>query len=438
MTQSKDNSAVVDAAIGIGLTLAAIVSIGALVWGGGPDRDAAGFALSPFGWHRVIVIHALATLMLSWWLARMLGQWKPPLITSGMVVVWVVMGAGIAVLTIVSGAGVERVIDSGRADYTARLLVRVLWCLALQTPWCLLGLAATRASHKEPSPSFSAANLFGLSVVTAVGVPISFLFIFLDQQTQAAHDAWQQTRLIAARLLVQRLYDVGSTANLGERVVPAGTRQVTVEVTPAMALADLEEACEFVERQIDEMAAFEKLPAADHLKLAQYYVALNRYAEAEATLEPLAEQEPSAALELARVLKEQGRSDESRNWAHKALARAQQANPTSAAETEARDAIQMGAYDMLVVLAGEEADFKTAERYLLEALQQLPNYRASIHSRLASHYEFTGELANALAHQQKAAQAAPEKFAPPDSLLAKMLSSGAPVGLARPKSSRYK
>ncbi len=40
-------------------------------------------------------------------------------------------------------------------------------------------------------------------------------------------------------------------------------------------------------------------------------------------------------------------------------------------------------------------------------------------------------------HQQQAAQLDPDRYSSPDSLLRKMLSAGSPVGLARPKSSRY-
>ncbi len=77
MTAKKPPPTQIDKSVAAGLFLAVAVSIGALHWGAGPDRQVLGLAISPFGWKRLIVIQALATLMLSWWSARMLAQWKP-------------------------------------------------------------------------------------------------------------------------------------------------------------------------------------------------------------------------------------------------------------------------------------------------------------------------------------------------------------------------
>ena len=153
---------------------------------------------------------------------------------------------------------------------------------------------------------------------------------------------------------------------------------------------------------------------------------------------PIAESHPVATILLAEICRDEGDISASREWATKALKVARntaQQNPDAA---HLSDDVQLQAYDMLAVFAGEEGDFVAAEECFLEALQQLPRYAAEIHDRLGKHYEFLGELPRAIEHQQQAALLAPETFVPPDSLTQKVLSSGAPVGLARPKSSRYK
>ena len=169
------------------------------------------------------------------------------------------------------------------------------------------------------------------------------------------------------------------------------------------------------------------------MQLAQGYLALDRPADAAATLAPLAERSPRAALVLAQINRRQRQFDAARRWAEKVLAIIGSA-PATAEDQE----IALQAYDLLAILAGERGDYATAERYLLEALEQLPARRAEIHFRLGKHYEIAGDFPRALDHLRTAAESAPQRYEQPEGLLTKMLSTGAPVGLARPKSSRYR
>lgn len=416
------------------VAVAAVVSTAALILAAGVDRRSLGLSTSPFGWNRIIVIHTLSTLVLSWWFARVLGQLIPELKERWMTPVWGGVGILIAVLTVLAGIAVDALLDSNQSGYTARLVCRIAWCMALQVPWYMTALAATKGPSRPAV--FSTMNLLAFSVMTAVGIPASFLAVFLGQQTEYARGHWQQAELLDAMLLVQRLYDVGSTVSLGGRSLGDGA-SVLVEVTPQAALRELRNNLTFMQ---DEIKQLEAAPASrdQALQLAQCYLSVGRTDDAEAKLKALAKDDPSSAIILAGLYKDNERTEDSRTWAKKALQLAQQTKPANEHEQFLNEKVQMQAYDMLAVFAGEVADFQQAEKYLLDALGRLPSLRAEIHDRLGKHFEFIGELTKASEHQREAARLDPEQFSDPASLVSKMLESGAPVGLARPKSSRYK
>jgi hypothetical protein len=416
------------------MVIAAVVSTAALVWGAGADRRSLGIATSPFGWNRVIIVHTLSTLVLSWWFARLATRLIPELKERWMTFIWAGVGIFVAVLTLLAGVVAGALLDSTQAGYTGRLVARIVWCMALQVPWYMMALSAQKGP--APSPVFSSVNLLGFSLITAVGVPVSFLAVFLDQQTGYARDHWQKVELVRSMLLVQRLYDAGSTASLGERKIE-GNVTTLVSVTPQAALRELQDNLAFMQDQIQQLEGSRPSPDVTR-QLAQCYLSVDRDDEAEKALATLANEDASAAIMLAHLCKKAGRKEESRQWAEKALRLAQQSQPASDQERSLLENIQMQAYDTLAVFAGEDADFESAEQYLQEALQRLPSRAADIHDRLSRHFEFIGELSRASEHQREAARLDPERFSEPPSLVWKMLSSGAPVGLARPQSSRYK
>lgn len=436
MTQPSQRNTGIGGAVWAGLILAAAVSTIALVFAVSPDRRALGVATAPFGWNRVIVIHALSALFLSWYLARTLATWQPALVVRWKAFVWAALGLAGAALTVLLGAGLQPALDGPGGSYTARLLYRVVWCAVLQLPWCMVGLAAADRPDGRLRPIFSSASLLALALVTALGVPISYLSVFLEQQTLRAQAEWQQEKLLDAHRQIQRLFDVGSTVSLGERPLADAASQTSVKVTPPMARSDLQQLLAVVEQRVGQFSSA-TLSDDNRLQLVRCHLALGQLAEASATLAPLAPQRPSAALLMAQISETRNRFDESRIWAEETLKLARQAAPASPEERRANDEIQMQAYDILAVLAGKEGDFQTAERYLLEALERLPARTADIHDRLGKHYEFVGEFPRALEHQRKAAEGDPANYPKPEGLVTKMLSTGAPVGLARPKSSRY-
>jgi len=334
------------------------------------------------------------------------------------------------------GGVVGAIVETLEAGYLARLIVRILWCVILQVPWCLLGLAAARSADGTRDWQLALGSILSLGIVTAIGVPVSFLAVFLEQQTASARQLWEQQQLREAYRLVQRLCDVGSTLSLGDRVVTDGGFRRTIQIDPRRARQDLFQAVQYMQDRVDKLAAG-PLTDANRLELVAGYGSLGELRQAEDLLRPLADRDAVAALKMAELQLQLKRSEQSRQWAEKALELAEAAPPQMMWNASSWRMSCWRAYDMLAVFAGEKADFDQAEEFLQEALQRLPAHAAHVHDRLAKHYEFIGELAKARQHQQQAAELAPNLYSPPEHLVKKMLCTGAPVGLARPKSSRY-
>ncbi len=416
-----------------GPALAAVVSMVALWMAAGIERQAIGLAASPFALHRMIVIHALATLPLSWALARALLTIAPVLKSRGMMFVWVAVGVLIVCATIGGGGFVEHGLNSGRSSYAVRLSVRVVWCLLLQAPWCLAAQAAAGA-RKQPS-LFVLVHLLVIACVVAVAVPISYVEVLLDRQTAEAMTLWREFRILKAQRVMQRLYDLGSTRSFGATQKLGTADSTRDEVRPALALVQLQSTVEYLEGEVQQLKAGEPTEA-QRMSLAQYLVALDRTEEAKKVLDPLARHNPTAAIRLAKIFQAEGDAAAAERRLHRALKLAQAARADQLIEENVR--IQAQIYDLLARSAGGRADYDAAERYCLEAIERLPSCRADFHYRLGRHYEFVGRPFQAVEHLQLAAELDPQQYDPPQSPAVKFFSSGTPIGLFRPASSRYK
>jgi tetratricopeptide (TPR) repeat protein len=301
----------------------------------------------------------------------------------------------------------------------------------------MLAIALRRTPERRPQSYFSTGNLLILGLVTAIGVPVSFLAVFLDEQTIQAHRYWQEMRIVKAQRIVQRLCDVGSTRPLGQREVDGGSSAKQVDVSPRKALTDLRAGARFFEEKARVLTSGD-VTDQRILELVSCYTALDKLEEAVAALKPVSQRDPWAALRLAELYGQLGRKQDCQATAERVLQTAQRVKPKNATEVQENENLQFGAYEMLVVLAGERADYAMAESLLWDAFERLPGRRADVHGCFIKHFEFIGDFTQAVAHQARAANANPEQYSPPESVWRKVLSHGAPVGLARPQSSRYK
>jgi tetratricopeptide (TPR) repeat protein len=337
------------------------------------------------------------------------------------------------------GPVVANYLASIQVDSIGRTAVRIVWCMALQIPWMLLVSSVFRSAQQYSPFLLPLKHLLAIGTLTAFAVPASFLAVFLEEQTLAAQRSWQELKVGQAIQTIQRLADVGSKRAITVQVAGDEHQPQTTQMLPAEAIEHLRlSVIYFAERA----AALERLVARDHSfasrhELVSCYIALDRIDAAITVLEAMSQEDVRAALRLARVLAPLDRPDACRAAAEQALELAKRApDDPGRAESDIEQQCY-SAYEILVVLAGERGDFTEAERLLRAAHRELPTQRAAIDAFLARHFEFLGDYAQAAIHQRQAAEAAPDQYAPPDKVWKSVLSHGAPVGLARPKSSRY-
>jgi hypothetical protein len=423
----------------IATAVAGSVSIVAIVLAGGHERRLQTLATVPFGWNRVIVIHALAALPLSWALSHGLIRCKG-LTEKWATALWFTAGVLTATLTVLFGNIVGQAVASAEPGYVCRLVFRTGWCVAIQVPWCSWGFAAASSVRGQPPSWHTDTHRMAWAGLVAFGLPGSFLAIFVPQQVTRAVEQWRQERLRGAHEVVQRLFEIGSQASLGDRGTSddhgGGARKM---VTPRVALTDLNQAIQYVSLKAQELASVEQT-ADVSLQRAALYRSLDKMVEAEEVLQIFAARVPTAALVLAQFHLEQDRDESCLRYAELALrlARETRVDAVDAQAETLSDEIQVQAYFLLALFAGKTRDLALAERYLVEALEQIPSFSADIHAKLAKHYEFTGQLYRSREHQRMAAKLAPTKYHEPRHLAMMVISTGAPIGLTRPQSSTYR
>ena len=166
MTESSARDGAREGPFWAGLTLATIVSIASIGYAAGPERWAAGRAPVPFGWYRLVVVHAVANLFLSWYLARMLAQWRPVLAMRWKALVWAMAGLAVAGMTVVAGVSIQALVEAPGAGYIVRLVARIVWCTVLQVPWCMAGLAAGGGTRESRRHSIPTGHLLALAAVS--------------------------------------------------------------------------------------------------------------------------------------------------------------------------------------------------------------------------------------------------------------------------------
>ena len=410
----------------LGLIAAAVISATALMLASLADPDR--LPVSPFGYYRVVVMHVVMTLLLSWFLAGFL---VPDERSSGWWFFWISIGVGMVLLTAALGSFVGSHLDEMRSELGMRLLIRAGWCLALQLPWCVMSRSVAEPNVEQRiTPSVIGTLL--LAMVLGVVVPIGYLTTLIPQQTKIASKHWAQRNLPKTRLAVSRLSALGSWGEFEHRSPRDGAIE---RVSPRRFLVLLDEARRDVEAEVRRLRTVE-LDRQMRLDLAMYLKLLGKLSEARATVEPLTSDDPRAAALMADIFKDAEQWQTSSEWYRRMLDLLRE-NP---AEIEMSPAfivlMRTRAYDSLAYNARELKDFDGAEQIYFDALEAMPSpsEQAHFHYHLAGHYEKSGRLALATEHLQAARRLGPDKdqYPEPGSLWYQVLSSGSPVGIFAP------
>lgn len=360
----------------------------------------------PFGWIRVAAVHLLALLPLGIVSALFVVQLRPtvrpllavPAFAVAITITWV---------TVAHGSSLE--LDERAPSYIGRLLLRVLWCFALQFPWCMV--AVSLAQVGTPRHPWLATIL---SFIVATVFPAIYAYSLVATQAALAEEELQGGRLARAQPIVARLCEVGSATPI-RKLPPVRLRQEIDSELRALSIA-----------------AAKPLPGnaspAQRRERARGLAVLDRLEEADRLLEPLAPTDPEAMLLRAAVQQGDQRWDESSHSYRTAL--------TMLDETGARDATgiaaRVKAYDNLASNAYKRKAFRDAEAAYLEGLAAVPEAEAHFHYQLGRHHQLGGRPAAALEHLEIATRLAPTPYGELSAPLITKIQLSTPGCLFRP------
>jgi tetratricopeptide (TPR) repeat protein len=351
-------------------------------------RSDLGLVLQPFGFARIVIAHSIASLPLALLLgrkvsARLAAPWAGPgkaaLCVASIFVALLLMAVFREGSELLAGAGSH-----------LKVVMRSLWCLALQLPCCL---ALVPAGKKSGDYQPACLDLI-LAAAVAVLLPGAYAAQVIVAQSASFADNLERGRLLRARAALEGILDLAGTEPILNRS-PADWRNV-LEQELAGALGAL------------RVPLPKNAPSDLRLRRAMLLGMVDRLDEAEQELQGLAAEMPSAKLLLAVVLQWRARWVESSALYREILERQLPAAWQNAQSLG--DCI--AAYDGLAFNARERKEYPLAEAAYREALSRLPPaVAAHFHFRLGQHYHQAGRPAAALEHLKAAANLRPDNYA---------------------------
>ncbi len=383
----------------LGGALALAIPWAALTFAASAEQRALKMIVPPFAWQRLLAAHLLATLPLSLVLAAGVLQLLKKQTGEGSFLsalleelgqlpgqgkktawVWGVLGAILAVVTVLNGAKLAGWLDLQDGGFVAHLAVRFLWCLLLQLPWCLLGGQLADSAWPVHWSGAVLAALF------SVAGPLLFTFHLIDTQATQFAELIQRDRLASAHNVAEGLHALGSREPLAGQ--PMG------EMLPNLRSVLAQHALA-VRAPLPKSAPLEvRVQRAGVLaKLGRYDEALAQLADAPAT-------DVDAAMLRAAILQAEKRWPESTGEYRRAL----KLLASSSGDDKLIAAARKRVYSGLAFNAREQRDFAEAEKNYREGLAKLPEHKAYFEFQLGRHYKEVGRPGDAVQHLETAAE----------------------------------
>jgi tetratricopeptide (TPR) repeat protein len=366
--------------------LALLVPLGALA-AGAPDG-----VVAPFGWSDVAVVHLLALLPLSLLTSRHVPRPQSRSQSLLVGVSWFAIAIGAAWLTASRGADFAGQLDPA-SGFSARLVIRFLWSLCLQLPWCLAAQAFMNQAPSESRPWMPPGPATALSLLAAFLLPAAYARSVIDAQSAKAEELLRAGRLVRAQPLVHSLGDVAG----GKPIFGMNPRELRQKIDQ-----DIRAFSAAVSQPMPDSAT-----AETRLARARAFAVLGRPDDALHLLKPLAPTDATACLLLAAVLQGEQRWQESNHYYRAAL----QLLNDQPAQDAAALANRVKAYDSLAFNAREQGAYQDAEAIYYEAMASLAEAKPHFHFQLGRHYQQAGRPALAVEHLETAARLAPESYA---------------------------
>jgi len=377
------------------------------------------WAVSPFGWRRVIVVHLLAALPLAWLLTYPIAGQINRLYHRGAILTALVFGVGLAWF---SGAVASTLIADAihQSSFTERHTLRLGWSVALLCPWCLasqLVLAGDTSAQEKKSGRLVNAML---ALAVAIALPGIFVYRIIGQETRELGRLVLNNRFPESHRIAYGLYSLGSKKPIEfplEESVPQLPAELLVNLNGGIQAAKqkAQQLSSLLEQSAPTLAAEQLI--ATRLELAAMLRILERGPEALEVLGDLAQQMPAAALLASHI------EGDLRN--HRAAAKSSQLaldllNGQNPPPPDQSPNLARDAYHTLAVALRRSGRYDESENVLREAIERLPDDRAHFHLELGRHYEMSGRAPAAVSELEKAITLDPSQTAEAEAIIRRM------------------
>jgi len=225
--------------------------------------------------------------------------------------------------------------------------------------------------------------------VFAWGGPAAYLSDRATELGQNAEQLIKREQYLRAWKICKLLEELGATVTVANKPVP-----VEEEILADQLTAVVNE----VSQTLSPTASIdERIVRARRLAL------LDQFNGAREVLGGLATENPAGALLLAAIEQQEGQWEASERSCHRALTLLHMNNSEKLPEQD-RQAMEIQAYDGLMMAACRHYQYQVAEALLLEAVSAAPKAAAHFHYRLAQQERSADRVVQAATHFQKAAQ----------------------------------
>jgi tetratricopeptide (TPR) repeat protein len=338
-------------------------------------------AISPFGTVGVVFVHVVATFALSWTLGRAIRPYVGHATVLRVGTLAIVAGV-FSVATLYWGENVGDSIVQSPAG--TRLMLRLLWTLCLQAPWCVTA-AMLLVPEADTGDRFGAAWM--LVLLAATLLPMTHANHVTRKKIARVEEylSRQQYRLAWNHLVALESF--------------AGVQQVSQRPSDELR-GDLFERLQLLLRQANQPLA-ETASVEAVIERASQYVSLNALGEARALLESVQDKRPDVLLVLAAV-------HEERRDSPSAIAALEEA-ANLIGDEKGTDAEEIGRqiYQRWAQYLRLVGRYPEAEQRLGEALQRFPNSQGFLLFELGLHNRMGGRFKTALDYYESAAEADP-------------------------------
>lgn len=358
---------------GVGITTIAISAFG--------DTSRSGWnAIVPFGSTEMVIVQVVAVAPLVWLLAKQIARGPQPRNR----LMWVIIATCLLGATIYLGPHISDLCRTFSG--LQRFLFRPLICLILILPWAIAFVPLLPYRDKS-----GGGRVWALIVVMAVfawGAPAVYL---TDRAAELALNAEQfikHQQYLRAWKICKTLDEQGASETVINRPVFAEEEMLANQLTATMN--DVSQPLP-ASTTIDERIARAR-------KLAQ----LDQFDGAREVLGNLTSEEPAGALLLAAIEQQEEHWEASEHSCRRAIELLQMNDPEKVLERN-KLAMQVQAYDGLIIAECHRFEYQAAEALLLEAVAAVPKGAAQFYYQLAQQERSADRTAQAATHFHKAA-----------------------------------